>query len=97
MASREEAAGGAGGPRDQRSEIGCRKTERYLEVTGDLAPVYQEEGEHGRDGLSRSERDMEFVKETMLTTEVQSIIPRIEMVAQDLILHCKFVPGHYQM
>jgi hypothetical protein len=54
-------------------------------MTGDLAPVYQEEGEQGRKGLSRSERDMEFVRETMLTAQVQSIIVRIEMVAQDLI------------
>jgi hypothetical protein len=39
----------------------------------------------GREGLSRSERVMEFVRETMLTTQIQSIITRIEMVAQDLI------------
>jgi mevalonate kinase len=42
--------------------------------------VYQGEGEQGQEGLSRSERDMEFV-----TTQIQSIITRIEMVAQDLI------------
>ncbi len=47
--------------------------------------MYQEGGEQGREGLSRSERDMEFVRETMLTAQVQSIIVRIEMVAQDLI------------
>jgi hypothetical protein len=40
--------------------------------------VYQGEGVQGREGLSRSERDMEFVRKTMLTT-------RIEIVAQDLI------------
>ncbi len=85
MAGREEAAEKAEGPRDLGSEIGGRKTESYLETTGDLAPVYQGEGVQGRKGLSRSERDMEFVRETMLTTQIQSIITRIEMVAQDLI------------
>jgi hypothetical protein len=84
MAGREEAAEGAGGPRDLRSEIGRQKAESYLEMTGDLAPVYQGEGEQGREGLSRSERDMEFVTETMCTAQIQSIITRIEMVAQDL-------------
>ncbi len=47
--------------------------------------MYQGEGEQGWEGLSRSERDMEFVREMMLTTQIQSIIARIEMVAQDLI------------
>jgi hypothetical protein len=47
--------------------------------------VYQEEGEQGRVCLSRSERDVEFVNETMRTGQIQSIITRIEMVAQDLI------------
>ncbi len=77
-------AGGAGSPCDLRSK-GSRKTESYLETTEDLTPVYQEEGERGGEGLSRSERDIEFVRETMLTAQVQSIIVRIEMVAQDLI------------
>ena len=54
-------------------------------MTGDLAPVYQGEGEQGREGLSRSEKDVEFVNETMRTGQIQSIITRIEMVAQDLI------------
>jgi hypothetical protein len=85
MAGRGETAGGARGPCDLRSKIGGGKAESYLETTGDLAPVYQEKGERGREGLSRSERDMEFVRETMLTAQVQSIIVRIEMVAQDLI------------
>ncbi len=85
MAGRDEATKGAGGPHDQGSEIGGRKTESILETTGDLAPVYQEEGEQGREGLSRSERDVEFVNETMRTGQIQSIIMRIEMVAQDLI------------
>jgi hypothetical protein len=85
MAGREEAAERAEGPRNLRLEIGGRKTESYLETTGDLAPVYQEEGAQGREGLSRSERDMEFFIETMCTTQIQSIITRIEMVAQDLI------------
>ncbi len=85
MVGREEAAEGAGGPRDLRSEIGRRKTESYLETTGDLATVYQGEGEQGREGLSRSKRDMEFVTETMCTAQIQSIITRIEMVVQDLI------------
>ncbi len=85
MAGRKDAAEGAEGPRDLRSEIGRRKTESYLETTGDFAPVYQGEGEQGQEGLSRSERDMGFVTETMCTTQIQSIITRIEMVAQDLI------------
>jgi hypothetical protein len=85
MAGKKEAAEGAGSPYDLGSRIGGRKTESYLETTGDLAPVYQEEGVQGREGLSRSERDMEFVRETMLTTQIQSIITRIEIVAQDLI------------
>jgi hypothetical protein len=85
MAGREEAARGAVGPRDLRSEMGGRKAKSYLEMTGDLAPVYQGEGEQGREGLSRSERDVEFVTETMRTAQIQNIITRIEMVAQDLI------------
>ncbi len=85
MVGRDEATKGAGGPHDLRSEIGERKTESILETTGDLAPVYQGEGEQGQEGLSRSERDVEFVNETMHTGQVQSIITWIEMVAQDLI------------
>ncbi len=85
MAGRDEATKRAEGPHDRRSEIGGRKTESILETTGDLAPVYQEEGEQGREGLSRSESDDEFVNETMRTGQIQSIITRIEMVAQDLI------------
>jgi hypothetical protein len=85
MAGRDEATKGAGGPHDLRSEIGGRKTESILETTGDLAPVYPEEGEQGLEGLSRSERDVEFVNETMRTSQIQGIITRVEMVAQDLI------------
>ncbi len=85
MAGRREAAEGTGGPCDLGSKIGRRKTESYLETTGDLAPVYQEEEVHGREGLSRSDKDMEFVRETMLTDQMQSIIARIEIVARDLI------------
>jgi hypothetical protein len=48
--------------------------------------VYQEEGVQGREGLSRSERDMEFVRRTMLTTQVQNVVVRVKMVGQDLIL-----------
>ena len=59
MAGRGEAAGRAEGPRDLGSEIGGRKTESYLETTGDLVPVYHGEGVQGQEGLSRSERDME--------------------------------------
>jgi hypothetical protein len=86
VASRKGTAEGTRGPCDLRSNIGCMKTKSYPEVTGDLAPVYQEEGEQGQGDPSRSERDMEFVRETMLTTQVQNVIVRIEMVAQDLIL-----------
>ncbi len=48
--------------------------------------MYQEEGNQGQGGLSRSERDKEFVRKTMLTTQVQNVIVRIEMIGQDLIL-----------
>jgi hypothetical protein len=85
MAGREEATMGTEGPRDRRSEINGKKTESILEMTGNLAPVYKGEGEQDRDGLSRSEKDVEFVNETMRTGQIQSIITRIEMVAQDLI------------
>ncbi len=81
MAGRDEATKGAGGPHNLRSEIGGRKTESILESTGDLAPLYQGEGEQGQEGLSRSERDMEFVNETMCVGQIQSIIARVEMVA----------------
>ncbi len=47
--------------------------------------MYQGEGEQGLEGLSRSERDVEFVNETMRTGQIRSIIARVEMVAQDLI------------
>jgi hypothetical protein len=85
MVGREEATKEAGGPHDLRSGIGGQKAESNLETTGDLAPVYQGEGEQGREGLSRSERDMEFVNETMRTGQIRSIIARVEMVAQDII------------
>jgi hypothetical protein len=86
MASRKETAEGTRGPSDLRSNAGCMKTESYLEVTEDLAFVYQEEGEQGQGCPSRSERDMEFVRRTMLTTQVQNVVVRVEMVGRDLIL-----------
>ena len=55
-----------------------------LEI-GSLAPVYREEGIQDWEGLNKSERDLDFVNETMRTDQIQSIITRIEMVAQDLI------------
>jgi hypothetical protein len=55
MADRREAAEEARSPCDLGSKIGGGKTESYLEMTGDLAPVYQEEGGQGLEGLSRSE------------------------------------------
>ena len=85
MAGRDEATRGTEGPHDRRSGIGGRKTESSLETTGNLAPVYQGEGEQGREGLSRSEKDVEFVNETMRTGQIWSIIARVEMVAQDII------------
>jgi hypothetical protein len=48
--------------------------------------VYKEEGEQGQGGPSRRERDMEFVRRTMLTTQVQNVVVRVKMVGQDLIL-----------
>jgi hypothetical protein len=85
MAGRDEAMKGTEGPHDQTSGIGGGKIESNLEKTGNLAPVYRGEGDQGREGLSRSEKDVEFVNETMRTDQIQSIITRIEMVAQDLI------------
>jgi hypothetical protein len=85
MAGREEAKAGTEGPHGQRSEIGRMKAESSLETTGSLAPVYREEGIQDWEGLSKSERDLDFVNETMRTDQIQSIITRIEMVAQDLI------------
>ena len=82
---REGAKTGTKGPPDQRSEAGRVKAESSLETTGSLAPVYREEGIQDWEGLSKSERDLDFVNETMRTDQIQSIITRIEMVAQDLI------------
>jgi hypothetical protein len=61
------------------------KAESSLETTGSLAPVYRGEETQDWEGLSKSERDLDFVNETMRTDQIQSIITRIEMVAQDLI------------
>jgi hypothetical protein len=85
MADRDEATKGTEGPHDRRSEINGRKTESILEATGNLAPVYQGEAGQDQEGRSRSEKDVEFVNETMHTDQIQSIIKRIEMVVQDLI------------
>ena len=82
---KEVAKMGTEGPQDQRSEAGKVKAESSLEATGSLAPVYREEGIQDWEGLSKSERDLDFVNETMRTDQIQSIITRIEMVAQDLI------------
>ncbi|MFN9999859.1 MAG: hypothetical protein ACK559_01910, partial [bacterium] len=79
-AGRDEATRGTEGPHDRRSGIGRGKAESSLETTGNLAPVYRGEGDLGREGLSRSEMDVEFVNETMRTDQIQSIITRIEMV-----------------
>jgi hypothetical protein len=84
MAGKEEVKAGTEGPHDQRSEIGGVKAESSLETTGSLAPVYREEGVQDWEGLSKSERDLDFVNETMRTDQIRSIITRIEMVAQDL-------------
>jgi hypothetical protein len=64
MAGREEAKAGAEGPHDQRSEAGRVKAESSLETTGSLAPVYREGGVQDWEGLSKSERDLDFVNET---------------------------------
>jgi hypothetical protein len=85
MAGRDESMKGTEGPHDQRSGIGGGKTESNLETTGNLAPVYRGEGDQGQEGLSRSEKDVEFVNETMRMDQIHSIITRIEMVAQNLI------------
>ena len=82
---KEGAKTGTEGPHEQRSEAGRLKAESSLEATGSLAPVYREEGIQDWEGLSKSERDLDFVNETMRTDQIQSILTRIEMVAQDLI------------
>jgi hypothetical protein len=81
----EVAKAGTEGPQDRRSEAGKVKAESSLETTGTLAPVYQEGGAQDWEGLSKSERDLDFVNETMRTDQIQNVIVRIEMVAQDLI------------
>ena len=68
MAGRDEATAGTEGPRDQRSEIGRVKAESSLETTGNLEPVYRGEGIQDWEGLSKSERDMDFVNETIEQT-----------------------------
>jgi hypothetical protein len=47
--------------------------------------VYREEGIQDWEGQSKSERDLDFVNETMRMDQIQNVIVRIEMVAQDLI------------
>jgi hypothetical protein len=81
----EGAKTGTEGPYDPRSEAGRVKAESSLETTGSLAPVYRGEETQDWEGLSKSERDLDFVNEMMRTDQIQSIITRIEMVAQDLI------------
>ena len=46
---------------------------------------YREQGIQDWEGLSKSERDLDFVNETMRTDQIQNIFMRLEMVAQDLI------------
>ncbi len=71
MAGKKEAkAGTEGPPHDQRSGIGRVKAESSLETTGSLAPVYREEGIQDWEGLSKSERDLDFVNETMRTDQI---------------------------
>ena len=79
----ETAKAGTEGPHDRKPEVCMAKVESHLETTGTLAPVYQEGGAH--DCMSKSDRDLEFVNETMRTDQVQNIFMRLEMVAQDLI------------
>jgi hypothetical protein len=76
---KEVAKMGTEGPQDQRSEAGKVKAESSLETTGSLAPVYREEGIQDWEGLSKSERDLDFVNETMRTDQIQNVIVMIEM------------------
>ncbi len=48
------------------------KAESSLEATRSLAPVYQE-GIEDWEGLSKSERDLDFVNEMMRTDQIQNI------------------------
>jgi hypothetical protein len=86
MSSRSERVEGAGSPTESRPGPGCSRAGSYFEVTGDLAPIYKEEGEQGPGGPSKSERDMDFVRRTMLSAQVQDVVVRVEMVGQDLLL-----------
>ena len=90
----EIAETGTEGPQDKRPEACKAKVESNLETTGTLAPVYQEGGAHDRKGMSKSERDLEFVNETMRTDQMQNIIMRLEAVAQDLIQTASGDDGH---
>ena len=81
----EIAKAGTEGPQDRRPEAEKAKAKSNLETTGTLAPVYQEGGAHDWKSMSKSERDLEFVNETMRTDQMQNIFMRLEMVAQDLI------------
>jgi hypothetical protein len=74
-ASGSERVEGAGGPSESRSGTGCSRARSYHEVTGDLAPIYKE-GEQGPGGPSKSERDMDFVRRTMLSAQVQEVGPQ---------------------
>jgi hypothetical protein len=64
---KEGAKTGTKGPHDQRSEAGRVKAESSLETTGSLAPIYRGEETQDWEGLSKSERDLDFVNETMRT------------------------------
>ena len=81
----ETAKAGTEDPQDRRPEAEKAKAKSNLETTGTLAPVYQEGGAHDCKSMSKSERDLEFVNETMRTDQMQNIFLRLEMVAQDLI------------
>ncbi len=86
MASRSDRVEGAGSPSESRPGPGCSRSGSYFEVTGDLAPIYKEEGEQGPGGPGKSERDMDFVRIMMLSAQVQDVVVRVEMVGQDLLL-----------
>ncbi|MFO0000056.1 MAG: hypothetical protein ACK559_02915, partial [bacterium] len=93
----EIAKAGTEDPQNRRSEAGNVKAESSLETTGSLAPVYQEGEVQDWKGLSKSERDLDFVNETMRTDQIQNVIVRIEIFLYYVKSLSLLVPsGHTQ-
>ncbi len=57
-----------------------------MEETENFAPLYGRETDQDPNGLSKSERDMDFVRRMMLSALVQDVVARAELVGQNLLL-----------